>query len=208
MITQLSGVLLEKELTRVVIDVNGVGYEVLIPMSTYDRLPRDGEPVTLRTKLVVREDLMQLYGFFTPTERELFDLVTLVSGIGPKLGLNVLSAMSVQSFCANIVNSNTKALSKISGVGKRTAERLVVELKDKIHAIAPSVAITGKAGDDKPEQQLVLSKSAEDAVSGLVTLGIKPESARKTVHHLIQDLKDDEITAEKLIRQALTALNS
>ncbi len=207
MITHLCGKLVEKELTRAVVDVNGVGYEVFIPMSTYDRLPRDGEPVTLKTVMHVREDLMQLYGFFTEQERKLFALVGTVSGIGPKLALSVLSCMSVERFCANVVNHDAKALSRINGVGKRTAERLVVELKDKVHEIAPAVAVTGKAGEPEKAAR-VLSKAAEDAINGLVTLGIRPDAARKTIHQMVHELPPEEVSAEKLIRQALSQFNS
>ena len=109
MIAQISGELVEKELTRVLIDVQGVGYELMIPMSTFDHLPQLGKKVTLKTLMHVREDLMQLFGFFSDREKQLFTLVCSVSGIGPKIGLNVLSCMTVESFCANIVNQDVKA---------------------------------------------------------------------------------------------------
>jgi len=206
MITQLRGKLVAKQLARAVIDVQGVGYEVLIPLSTYDRLPREGEDAQLQTMLHVREDALQLYGFATDAERQLFLLlVNTVSGVGPKLALNVLSGMSVDVFCASIVNQDTKALAKLSGIGKRLAERLVVELKDKVAQLAPAVALTGRAAASGPAA--ALAKAAEDAISGLVTLGIKPDAARKAVHQLAQGLPETEISAEKLIRQALHKLN-
>lgn len=212
MITHLRGILAVKEMTRVVVDVAGVGYEVFIPLSTFDRLPREGEEVMLHTVLHVREDLMQLYGFATEGERKLYVLVTgSVSGIGPKIALSVLSCMSVESFCAHVVNKDVKALSSINGVGKRTAERLVVELKGKIAAIAPGVALTGKASDVKDEKQAeavtALSKEAEDAVAGLITLGIKPDAARKTIREVIDDFDGDKATSQKLIRLALGNIN-
>ncbi len=198
MISHLSGTLAEKDLTRAVIDVGGVGFEVLIPMSTYDRLPREGEPVVLHTHLSVREDALTLFGFATAQERQLYLLVTgTVTGIGPKLGLSILSCMSVDHFCAAVVNGDVKALSRIQGVGKRSAERMVVELKDKIEQISPAIAISGRA----PEASL--SKAAEDAVAGLVTLGFAADQARKVVRQLIEDNADQEPTAQQLIRKAL-----
>lgn len=197
MIDHVSGVLIEKEFTRAVVSTGGIGFDLLIPMSTYDRLPRKGEEITLKTILHVREDAMQLFGFFSDAERDLYHLVTDVTGIGPKLGLSVLSCMSVNSFCAAIVNADIKALSKIQGIGKRSAERLVVELKDKIEQIAPSIAISGKA----PEEPL--SRAAEDAVGGLVTLGYKADAARKAIRKLIEAAPDQEHSAQDLIKQAL-----
>lgn len=210
MITHLRGTLVTKELTRAVVDVQGVGYEIHIPLSTYDKLPPEGQDVILRTILHVREDLMQLYGFFAENERRLFTLVTTsVSGIGPKIGLSVLSCMSVDRFCAHVVNQDAKALSSINGVGKRTAERMIVELKSKIGEVSPSIALTGKAPDDEAAEASAgaLSTSAEDAVAGLVTLGIKPDSARKTIRSVIDDLAGKEADTQKLIRLALSFIN-
>lgn len=199
MIAQLTGRLLDKDLTRVVIDVNGIGFELLIPMSTFDRLPREGEQVTLKTWLHVREDALQLFGFQTDSERQLFLLVTGVQGIGPKLGLSVLSCMSVENFCAAVINSDVKALSRIQGIGKRSAERLTVELKGKIEAVAPAVALGGKPSEAR------LGAYAEDAIGALITLGFKADQARKTVRALIDDLPEEQRTTDNLIRQALAA---
>ena len=205
MITLLTGNLIEKDLSRAVIDVNGVGYELFIPMSTYDHLPRLGEKVSLKTIMHVREDHIHLYGFSSDEERQLYQLVSTVSGIGPKIALSVLSSMSVKSFCANVVNKDVTAIAKVNGIGKRTAERLVVDLVDKIHKIAPAVAISGKSDEDEPAAAAI-SEAAEDAINGLITLGIKADAARKTVHKLIQE-SDNPGSADKLIRQALSALN-
>ena len=202
MISHLSGKLAEKELTRAVIDVGGVGYEVAIPMSTFDRLPLIGEPVALKTQMHVREDAMVLYGFHSNLERDLFRMVTNVSGIGPKLGLSILSCMAVERFCSAIVSSDIKAISGIQGIGKRSAERLCVELKDKIDAIAPAVSLSGgKIGED------ALSKDAEDAVSGLVTLGFKQDQARKAVRALLEELPRSQQSAQNLIRKALASMS-
>src|ERR1051326_831096 len=133
MITFLRGKLVEALPTQVTVDVNGVGYEVLIPPSSYDRLPPPGNEVQLLTHLAVREDAHTLYGFMTAAERELFRLlVNTVSGIGPKIALNILSGMNATALRGAVAKGDVKALSQISGVGKKTAERIVVELKDRI----------------------------------------------------------------------------
>src|ERR1035437_3144464 len=135
MITFLSGKLVEALPTQVVVDVNGVGYEVLIPLSSFDKIPAPGQPVKLLTQLVVREDAHILYGFATAAERDLFRLlINNVSGIGPKTALNILSGMNAVAFRGAVASSDVKSLSQISGVGKKTAERIVVELRDKIGA--------------------------------------------------------------------------
>src|SRR5882762_5478467 len=133
MITFLDGKLVNALPTQAIIDVGGVGYEVFIPLSSYDKLPAAGQPIRILTHLAVREDAHVLYGFMTSVERDLFRLlVNNVSGIGPKLALAVLSGMSVNNFKAAVVNSDITAISKISGLGKKTAERIILELKDKV----------------------------------------------------------------------------
>ena len=135
MISFLHGKLVESLPTQVIVEVAGVGYEVLIPLSSYDKLPPPGQELKLLTHFVVREDAHMLYGFMTPQERDLFRLlINTVSGIGPKIALNVLSGINVAAFRGAVANGDIKALSQISGVGKKTAERIVVELKDKIGA--------------------------------------------------------------------------
>ena len=202
MISHLQGTLAECDLTEVVVDVHGVGYQVSVPMSTYDRLPRQGEPVRLLTYLQVREDLMQLFGFFTKEERALFQLLITVSGVGPRLALNILSCMSVDRFCQTLVAEDVKGLSKINGIGKRSAERLVVELREKVKEVAPAAAFGGAAPTAS------LSDEAQDAVSALETLGFKVDAARKVVQALCADAGDKQATAENLIRKALAQLNS
>src|SRR5256714_8707770 len=135
MITFLDGRMVSALPTQAIVDVSGVGYEVFIPLSSYDKLPAVGQPIHILTHLAVREDAHVLYGFMTVAERELFRLlVNTVSGIGPKIALNVLSGISVVAFRGAVANNDIKSLSQISGVGKKTAERIVVELKDKIGA--------------------------------------------------------------------------
>ncbi|MDX9978957.1 MAG: Holliday junction branch migration protein RuvA [Lentisphaeria bacterium] len=200
MIAHLHGILAECDLTEVVVDVQGVGYHVSVPMSTYDRLPRQGETVHLLTHLQVREDLMQLFGFATREERQLFLMLLDVTGIGPRLALNILSCMSVERFAQALVAEDLKALGKINGIGKRSAERLVVELREKIKRIAPAAGFAAPAA--------ALPADAQDAVSALETLGFKTDAARKVVQAICAEAGDKPPTAENLIRKALAKLNS
>lgn len=205
MIALLTGRVVELEFPRAVIDVNGVGYETFIPMSTYDNLPHDGL-VSLKILTVVREDSITLYGFSTTEEKSLFLLLNTVSGIGPKLSLNILSALPVAHICTLIAESNIVALSKINGLGKKTAERLTVELREKVSNIFIS-------SDDQPSLSLSseqkLNKDAEDAVSALCTLGYKESVARKSVVKALKKLDNEtQGTTEHLIRKALQLLNS
>lgn len=200
MIAHLHGILAECELTEVVVDVHGVGYHVSVPLSTFDRLPRQGETVHLLTHLQVREDLMQLFGFATREERQLFLLLLDVTGIGPRLALNILSCMSVERFAQALVAEDLKALAKINGIGKRSAERLVVELREKIKRVAPAAGLAAPA--------TTLPVDAQDAVSALETLGFKADAARKVVQAICAEAGDKPPTAENLIRKALAKLNS
>src|SRR5579871_1289061 len=155
MITFLHGKLVESLPTQAIVDVHGVGYEVLIPVSSHAKLPALGAEVHLLTHLVVREDAHTLYGFMTSAERELFRLlINTVSGIGPKIALNVLSGISVTAFRGAVANGDVKALSQISGVGKKTAERIVVELKDKVGAAGAWEASSAKRAMTPSDQIL------------------------------------------------------
>ncbi len=204
MLAYIRGKLDQKSLTKVVVNVNDIGFELFIPMSTYDKLPELSKSVTLNTYLHLRQDLIQIYGFMTLEEKSLFlMLINSVSGIGPKLALNVLSSMPVTSFCSAVFNSDIKTLSRISGVGKRSAERLAVELRDKISEISPESSISNLSSG----LSSAASKGIEDAVSGLITLGFKVDSSRKTVNKLVAELPESELTAQSLIRNALIILN-
>lgn len=203
MIALLSGKIVELEFPRAVIDVNGVGYEVFIPMSTYDKLPHNGQ-VTLKILTVVREDAITLYGFATKEEKSLFLLLNTVSGIGPKLSLNILSALPVSHICTLIAESNIVALSKINGLGKKTAERLSVELREKV----ANIYISGEESAPSMSLENKLSKDAEDAISALSTLGYKDTVARKTVVKVMKKLDETEQVVENLIRKSLQLLNS
>ena len=202
MITFLDGKLASALPTQATVDVNGVGYEVFIPLSSYDKLPTVGQPIRILTHLHVREDAQILYGFMSAAERDLFRLlVNTVSGIGPKLGLAVLSGMSVTNFKSAVVNSDVASLSKISGLGKKTAERIVLELKDKLGVAAAWEAASG-AQAPTPEQE-----QANEAVLALIALGYKQVEAHKVVRD-IQQSGREIATAEDLVRLTLQRLAS
>jgi Holliday junction DNA helicase RuvA len=197
MISFLHGKLVEALPTQLTLEVNGVGYEVLIPLSSYDKLPPPGQNLKLLTHLSVREDSHTLYGFMTASERELFRLlIQTVTGIGPKLALNVLSGISVTAFRGAVANGDVKALSQISGVGKKTAERIVVELKDKIGAAGAWEAASAQRALS-PEEQRV-----NDAVLALIALGFKQLEAHDSVRKALETL-GPETTLEDLVRACL-----
>ena len=197
MITFLHGKLVEALPTQVTVDVHGVGYEVLIPLSSYDKLPSPGNDVKLLTHLAIREDAHVLYGFMTAQEREMFRLlVNTVSGIGPKIALNVLSGMNVTSLRGAVANGDLKALSQISGVGKKTAERIVVELKDKIGAPGAWEASSAKRGLSPEDQKI------NDAMLALIALGFKQVEAHDSVRAALTAL-GAQASVEELVRASL-----
>ena len=197
MITFLHGKLVEKLPTQVVIDVHGVGYEALLPLSSFDKLPAPGQDVTLLTHLAIREDAHVLYGFMTAAERDLFRLlINTVSGIGPKIALNVLSGMNVTALRGAVASSDVKALSQISGVGKKTAERIVVELKDKIGAAGAWEALSAQRGLSAADQRI------NDAVLALMALGFKQIEAHDAVR-TAQAALGPQAGIEDLVRACL-----
>ena len=200
MITFLHGRLTQALPTQATIEVNGVGYEVFIPLSSYDKLPAIGHSIEMLTHLHVREDAHILYGFMSAPERDLFRLlVNHVSGIGPKLALAVLSGMSVNHFKAAVVSNDVTSLSKISGLGKKTAERIVLELKDKV-GVAAAWEVASAAHAPTPEEE-----QANEAVLALIALGYKQLDAHKSVRDL-QEKEGAGKTAEELVKLALKRL--
>ena len=197
MIVFLDGVLAEKEPTRVVVDVGGVGYEAAIPLSSYDRLPAAGQRVRLLTVPVVREDAHLLFGFMTAEERELFLLLTSVNGIGPKLGLAVLSGLSVRDLKAAIAAGDVKRLSGISGIGKKTAERLVLEMRDKLGKGEIAAALTAGNAPGPADAKL------RDAYLALVSLGYKPADAQRMVKDVAGQIAPDS-SLEDMLRKVLS----
>jgi Holliday junction DNA helicase RuvA len=197
MITFLQGKLVDALPTQVVVDVNGIGYEVLIPLSSFDKLPLPGQPVKLLTQLVVREDAHLLYGFMTEAEKNMFRLlIHTVSGIGPKTALNILSGISVTAFRGAVAAGDVKSLSQISGVGKKTAERIVVELRDKVGVAGAWEAASAKHGRSPDDQKL------NDAVLALMALGFKQAEAHDSVR-AAQAMLGTTATVEDLVRACL-----
>ena len=201
MIGRLKGTLAEKQPPHLILDVNGVGYELEVPMTTLYRLPAVGQGVTLHTHLVVREDAQLLYGFFEKRERELFRELIRLNGVGPKLALAILSGMSAQQFVNAVEREELAALVKLPGIGKKTAERLIVEMKDRFKGLhgdlftpAADLVLTSPAGpsDDDAEQE---------AVAALVALGYKPQEASR----MVSKIAKPDATSETLIREALRA---
>lgn len=197
MIAFLQGTLVEALPTQVTVDVNGVGYEVIIPLSSYEKLPPPGNKVRLLTHFAVREDAHILYGFVTPAERDLFRLlINSVSGIGPKTALNILSGMTPAAFRGAVANGDVKALSRISGVSKKTAERIVVELKDKF-GVAATWELASTQHGLTPEEQKV-----NDAVLALLALNFKPAQAQNAVREAYAAL-GPSATLEQLVRASI-----
>jgi holliday junction DNA helicase RuvA len=197
MITFLNGKLIEALPTVAIVEVNGIGYEVLIPLSSFDKLPAPGQPVKILTHLVVREDAHVLYGFMTAPEREMFRLlVNTVSGIGPKIALNILSGINVTAFRGAVSSGDVKMLSQISGVGKKTAERIVIELKDKVGrggALEASSAQRALSADEQKHN---------DAVLALMALGYKPPEAQDAIRAALTVL-GPQASVEELVRASL-----
>ena len=197
MITFLRGKLVESLPTQAVVEVGGVGYEVLIPLSSYDKLPAAGQELKLLTQLIVREDAHVLYGFASAAERDLFRLlVNSVSGIGPKTALNILSGMNAVAFRGAVANGDVKALSQISGVGKKTAERIVVELRDKIGAAGALEAASARHGLSPDDQKI------NDSILALMALGFKQLEAHDAVR-AAQAMLGASATVEDLVRACL-----
>lgn len=204
MIAHLSGTLLSKNPSGVILDVAGVGYEVTIPLSTFYELEDTGAQVQLRIYTHVREDALQLYGFKTARERELFLRIISVSGIGPKLGITLLSGMSADEMVASIRTNNLARLTGIPGVGKKTAERLVVELRDKVASLS-SPELEDEFGA-KPSAGGVPTGDAirADAISALVNLGYQRNAAEKAIDSTLTE--EGEASVESVLRRSLRKL--
>ncbi|MBT8119095.1 MAG: Holliday junction branch migration protein RuvA [Gammaproteobacteria bacterium] len=198
MIGRLQGTLLEKHPPAILIDVQGVGYELEASMSTFYHLPECGETITLHTHMVVREDAQLLYGFYSLSERQMFRNLIKISGVGPKLALTILSGMSAEDFSRCIMDGDSKALTRLPGVGKKTAERLVIELKDRLEKDDTLTLAATNGTTEKIERQ---ANPVNDAVSALISLGYKAQQASQ----MIRDLDVEDRTTEEIIRAALQA---
>lgn len=203
MIAQLTGNVVRADLTEAVIDVHGVGYKVAIPMSTYDKLPREGGSVTLLTHMQVSENDVALYGFATEREMQVFKLLITVSGIGPKTALNILSSMNIPSFCQALAQGDIKALKRLNGIGPKSAERMIVELRDKIDKIAPEAQFAGlPGGTDLPN-----AREMEDALLALEQLGFQKTKIQKAVADIVMALPENQRSVENIVRKSLQSLN-
>ena len=198
MIARLRGEVVEALPSRLVVDVAGVGYQVLVPISSFDRLnPRQGQEITLLTHLHVRENAHTLYGFSSQEERDIFLLlVDRVSGIGPTIAMAVLSGMAVERFKQAVVDEDAKALAAIKGLGKKTAERIILELKDKV-GVAETWQVEGGGNE--------AGVASRDAELALLALGFKQADARKAIKVVLE--KDPGMAAEDLIREGLRELS-
>jgi len=197
MITSLRGKLVHALPTQLVVEAGGVGYEILIPLSSFDKIPAVGAEIHILTHLAIREDAHVLYGFMTEAERTLFRLlINTVSGIGPKIALNILSGMNVTVLRGAVASGDVKMLSQINGVGKKTAERIVVELRDKLGQAAALEAAGAQLAVPAADQTLA------DAILALVALGFKQPEAHEAVRGA-QALLGGNATADQLVRAAL-----
>ncbi|MFO7704990.1 MAG: Holliday junction branch migration protein RuvA [Halopseudomonas sp.] len=200
MIGRLKGILLEKQPPHILLDVQGVGYELDAPMSTFYQLPTLGETVTLHTHMVVREDAQLLYAFAEKRERELFRELIRLNGVGPKLALALMSGLEVDELIRAVQAQDTSALVRVPGVGKKTAERLLIELRDRFKAWETL------PGSFKPlasgAAPAAPASNSADAVSALISLGYKPQEASRA----IAAVDEDGLSSEELIRRALKGI--
>jgi len=199
MIARISGILIQKSVTHCVVDVHGTGYRILVPLSTFYELPKEDQPVVLHVHTHVREDAISLYGFHTREEREVFQMMISVSGIGPKLAVNILSGIAAGELVRAVTEEDLKRLTGIPGVGKKTAERMILELKDKAAKLVRDdvtvCTVAVKTGD----------QVKEDALSALVNLGYKGSTVKDVVDRIMRKAPETP-SLDQLLKQALRTL--
>lgn len=196
MIGQIRGIILEKQPPQLLVDIQGVGYEIDAPMSTFYQLPDSGQEVTLFTHFIVREDAHHLYGFYTKDERLLFRALLKVNGVGPRLALTILSSITPDEFVNCVLNNDAASLVRLPGVGKKTAERLIIEMRDKLSDWCKGQPTEGATlVQDHNSRHHIL----QDAISALITLGYKQQEANRK----ITKIDDGSASSEELIRRAL-----
>ena len=195
MIGRLRGIIIEKQPPELVLDVHGVGYELSAPMSTFFNLPAVNEEVMLFTHMVVREDAQLLYAFATERERLLFRSLLKVNGVGAKLALTILSGSDVDAFARSVQDGDTASLTRLPGVGKKTAERLIVEMRDRLKEVSSAMGIDTIVSD----MPMTTAGAKSEAVEALVALGYKPGEADK----MLRSFDSEGMTTEQIIRQAL-----
>jgi Holliday junction DNA helicase RuvA len=196
MISYVKGILDHKEPGQAIVDVNGIGYEVFIPLTTYQKLPAIGNQVKLHTYHYVREDAMHLYGFFSQEEKETFELLLTISGVGAKVALSVLSTVSVDEFRRSVAQGDMKSLTRIPGIGKKSAERMLLELKDKV----------GRIHIDEDTARIFGIESINEAVSALLNLGASQSMAEYAVYKA-EKLLGKDARIEDIIAQALKSMS-
>ncbi|HIC46266.1 MAG TPA: Holliday junction branch migration protein RuvA [Methylophaga aminisulfidivorans] len=195
MIGRLRGIIIEKQPPELVLDVHGVGYELSAPMSTFFNLPALNEEVMLFTHMVVREDAQLLYAFATERERLLFRSLLKVNGVGAKLALTILSGSDVDTFARSVQEGDTASLTRLPGVGKKTAERLIVEMRDRLKEVSSAMGIDTIVS----EMPMTTAGAKSEAIEALVALGYKPNEADK----MLRSFDSEGMTTEQIIRQAL-----
>ena|SRR3989339_248821 len=199
MIALLSGILIEKTIAQCVIDVRGVGYRIVVPLTTFYELPEVGQPVVVHIHTHVREDAFSLYGFHSREERAVFQLMISVSGIGPKLAVNILSGIAAGELIRAVTTDDLKRLTGIPGVGKKTAERMILEMKDKAakfgRETVPAGTVALKTGD----------QVKDDALSALVNLGYKGSAVKEVIDRIMRETEDVP-SLDRLLKQALKTL--
>jgi Holliday junction DNA helicase RuvA len=204
-IGRITGRLIEKKAPDLLVDVAGIGYEVLAPMSTFYQLPAVGQGVVLHTHLVVREDAHLLFGFATSEERELFRVLIKVNGIGPKVALAILSGVSTDEFVRLVHNDDVNALTKVPGIGKKTAERIILDMRDRLKTWQFAGGAVAAAQPSGPEPEDGLGRISEDAETALISLGYKPSEAARMVVRTMQEHPGVQ-RSEDIIRLALRAM--
>lgn len=202
MIARITGILIYKSVSHVIVEAHGIGYRVFVPLTTFYELPETGHPVILNTYTHVKEDALQLFGFHTPEDQGIFQMLISVGGIGPKLALNILSGIPAREFIRAVTQGNLGRLVAIPGVGRKTAERMVLELKDRMLKIdftpmAPEGAPDGARSDTVKE----------DALSALVNLGYKQAAARKVIDQVVAGSSGD-LSLHVLLKEALKRLSA
>jgi Holliday junction DNA helicase RuvA len=201
MIAHLNGTLLSKSPQSVVVDTAGVGYHIHVPLSTFYQLPDEMETVSLHVYTHVREDMLQLFGFQTETEKEIFLLLISVSGIGPKLALNILSGIEIAELLSAIVSADSERISAIPGVGKKTSQRITLELKEKVSDIAEGIEV-------RPQEKVQIRNKEifDDALSALINLGYPSKPAKIVLENVLRN--DNDINLDTLLKEALRNLAS
>lgn len=206
MIGFLRGRILDKQPPWLLLDVNGVGYEIEASMNTFYKLPEVGAELGLHTHFVVREDAQLLYGFADQQEKQLFRSLIKVNGVGPKMALGILSGISAEAFIRTVHNEDTTALVRVPGVGKKTAERLIVEMKDRLNQLQlPTLTELELSSGNLPVAEAVATDYRAEAESALIALGYKPQQATRAIEQATKAVGDGAAT-EDLIRQALKTM--